>query len=331
MKGGMAMRSRGWPRALPCLMGALLLALPASAGATFPGDNGRIAFSWFSRTEDELGMSPTTVKRSIDVARPDGRGRRTLRGCTEVGGVPESGDCSIDYLSPAWSPDGKRLAFDAGTRLALMRSDGTGFRLLEQHTTDDGSPAWSPSGTRLVFSGAETEGGETDLYVLDLASGRVRRLTEGGGRSPDWSSRGRIAFVRGRHPDRSGFRRGEGDVYTIRPDGRDLRRITRRRGAAPTWSPRGTRLIFARQRRFGSFSLYVVGADGRGLRRLRRPGAGPDAARWSPDGRQIVHRSFEGTLVVQRLGGSRTREIAPGGFGGTYSFGAGGFDWQPRP
>jgi Tol biopolymer transport system component len=329
------MRTLGMLRALTCstiAAGALLLALPAAAPATFPGANGLIAFSWFHLQEDELGQHPTTIKRSIDVARPDGRGRRTLRGCTEVGGMPESGDCSIEYFSPAWAPNGRRLAFDAGSRLALMRSDGTGFRLLEQHTTDDGAPAWSPSGTRLVFSGVEQEGGEADLYILDLASGRVRRLTEGGGRSPDWSSRGRIAFVRGRRPDQSGFRPGEGDVYTIRPDGTGMRRITRRRGADPEWSPRGDRIIFARQRRFGPFSLYVVGADGRGLRRVTNRGAaGAEIARWSPDGRFLAQRGFEGPLMVRRLGRTRAREIAPSGHGGEYSFGPGAFDWQPLP
>jgi dipeptidyl aminopeptidase/acylaminoacyl peptidase len=303
------------------------LAMPAPAPAAFPGANGTIAFGWAERHEDELGQMPTRAKRAIDVGRPGGQGRRSLRACVEVDGQPDSGDCSIEYGTPAWAPRGRRLAFDAGTRLAVMRSDGTGFRLLPQITSDDGEPAWSPDGRRLVLSGVEEVGGESDLHILDLATGRARRLTSDGGRSPAWSSRGRIAFTRGGSPSHP----GSGAVHTVRPDGRGLRLLARR-ASHPSWSPRGTRLVVVRPRRRLT-ALWVVRADGTGLRRMITPGAdNPQQPCWSPDGRQIAYTGFEGNLVAQRLRDRRIRQVAPGGFNAETSFGASAPDWQPlRP
>jgi TolB protein len=309
------------------IAGALaVLAMPAPAAAAFPGGNGRIAFTWFELREDELAQNPTTVKQSIDVARPGGQGRRSLRFCEEVDGQPGSGDCSIEYLSPAWSPDGKRLAFDAGTRLAVMRSDGTGFRLLPQVTSNDGEPAWSPDGRRLVLTGPPPSGGRRDLHVLELASGEPYRLTSDGGRSPAWSSRNRIAFTSGGSADRP----GTGAVYTIRPGGGGLRRLVGR-ASDPSWSPGGTRLVVVRPRRRLT-GLWVVRADGSGLRRMVTPGAdNPERPCWSPDGRQIAYTGFDGTLVAQRLRDRNVREVVRGGSGAEYSFAASAPDWQPLP
>ena len=302
------------------------LAMPAAASAAFPGENGRIAFRWFELSEDELAQNPTTVKHSIDVARPGGKGRRTLRSCVEVDGQPDSGDCSVEYHSPAWSPDGSRLAFDAGTRLAVMRSDGTGFRLLPQVTGDDGEPAWSPDGRRLVLTGPPPSGGRSDLHVLELATGEPYRLTSDGGRSPAWSSRNRIAFTRGGSADRP----GSGAVYTIRPGGGG-QRLLARRASDPSWSPRGTRLVLVRPRR-ALTSLWVVRADGSGLRRMVTPGADdPRRPCWSPDGRQIAYTGFGGSLVAQRLRDRRVQEVARGGSGAEYSLAASSPDWQPLP
>jgi TolB protein len=305
---------------------AAALAMPAPASAAFPGANGSLAFGWAERHEDELGQMPPTAKRSIDIARPGGHGRRSLRECTEVDGQPDSGDCAIEYLTPAWAPGGRRVAFDAGTRLAVMRSDGTGFRLLPQVTSDDGEPAWSPDGRRLVLSGVEEVGGESDLHVLELATGRARRLTSDGGRAPAWSSRNRIAFARGGSPSHP----GSGAVHTVRPHGRGLRLLVRR-ASHPSWSPRGTRLVVVRPRRRVT-ALWVVRADGGGLRRMVTPGAdNPQQPCWSPDGKQIAYTGFEGNLVAQRLRDRRIRQVAPGGFNAESSFGASGPDWQPLP
>lgn len=196
----------------------VLSAAGAPAGqAAFPGANGQIAVAAFSFSQSE-GSPIERSARSIDAVAPDGSGRRSLRACNRVTGMPDRGDCSIEYRSPAWSPKGKSVAFEAGARLALMRSDGTSFRLLEQQTADDGDPAWSPNETQLVFTGLAGGSGQSDLYVLDLLSARSTRLTFRGARSPAWSSDGRIAFTRGGRPDEP----GTGDVYTVRPDGSGL-------------------------------------------------------------------------------------------------------------
>jgi TolB protein len=328
---------------------SLALALPAGVQAAFPGANGRIAYSWFSSQGGYLETDPITLVRSIAVVSPTGSRRRSLRSCTQVvdaSGVPQEpdrGDCSIEYHSPAWSPNGKRLAFDAGTRLAVMRSDGSDFRLLAQQTADDGEPAWSPDGHRLVFSGArsaEPEAG-TDLYILDLRGGHLRRLTFRGGRdrSPAWSSRDRIAFTRGGVPLAPGtgnaFRSGTGNLYTVRPNSRGLRQLTFRNGSDPAWSPNAGKLIFVRGRQRGrtwSSRLFTMRADGGGLRRVTTAGADyPDHPSWSPDGKLIGYHGFDSGVWVQRMDGRSLRQVATGGVGATYYFDAVEHDWQPLP
>jgi Tol biopolymer transport system component len=336
--------------ALALASGGLALVLPAGAQAAFPGGNGRVAFASYSSSSEGFSESdPRTVVRSIDVVAPNGSGRRSLRACRRVGLVedgdlvpvaPDRGDCSIEYNSPAWSPDGKRLAFDAGARLALMRSDGSGFRLLAQQTANDGEPAWSPNGRRLVFSGARTPDPDagTALYVLGLESGRVRRLTFRGGRdhSPAWSSRGRIAFTRGGEA----FRPGSGNIFTVRPDSRALRQLTYRNGSDPAWSPHASKLIFVRGRqrargRGWGYSLFTVRAAGSGLRRVNTPGAdAPNQPSWSPDGKRIAYHGFDepaSCVSAQRLDGSELRKLAECGLGSQGAMGGFSTDWQPLP
>lgn len=106
-----------------------------------------------------------------------------------------------DVFTPAWSPDGTRLAFSlfdtAGHRdLALIRTDGSGFRRLTDHPEDDRYPAWSPDGTRLAF--ISYRNGAPNLYLLDPGSGDVTPLTAspGGVFNPAFSpDGGRIAVV----------------------------------------------------------------------------------------------------------------------------------------
>lgn len=262
---------------------SLFFAGPASA--TFPGKNGRVAYE--ASGEQDVGDPPDSIQAIADVTA-SGRGQRRLAGCTIEDERPVRGNCAIGYFAPAYSPDGTRIVFDAGRQLAIMNSNGSGVQLLARQTDNDSEPAFSPSGRRLVFTGRTRVRGhrKLNLYILDPRSGRTRRLTQRGGRQGAWSSRNRIAFVRG------------GDIYVLRRGG-SSRRLTR--GAQPDWSPHGSKLVFVRDG-----DIYTAPLSGLRPRRLRIGTGEGRLPVWSPDGRTIAYE-----LAVAAVGLSATSSGAP--------------------
>ena len=95
----------------------------------------------------------------------------------------------------------------------------------------DTRPAWSPDGRRLAFQ--RRQDGNTDVWVMTLPTGSVRRLTSNVAfdGEPAWWPGSRIAFASGRT--------GSRDVWSILPDGTGLHRVLARSGrdSDPAWSP----------------------------------------------------------------------------------------------
>jgi TolB protein len=139
--------------------------------------------------------------------------------------VIESPDEFTDYGEPAWSPDGKDIAYavltsDGESGIKFVRMGGSGQPIAVPNA-DGYEPSWSPDGRRIVFSGpAAAAGGFGPLLVVDLATHRVRRLTSLVASGPAWSPGGkRIAFA-AKNAD------GSTQIYLVNPDGSNLTQLT---------------------------------------------------------------------------------------------------------
>lgn len=94
-----------------------------------------------------------------------------------------------DDSTPAWSPDGKQIAFtstrDGHYQIYLMDVNGGNLRRVSRGAATDWSPTWSPDGKWLAFT--SNRDGAPNIYVMDLNGGNVNRLTSDGGDRPSWS------------------------------------------------------------------------------------------------------------------------------------------------
>ncbi|HET7758831.1 MAG TPA: hypothetical protein VFK62_02830, partial [Gaiellaceae bacterium] len=163
----------------------------------------------------------------------------------------------------------------------------------------DLSPAWSPDGSRIAFSrlaSADTPLRQATLYVADADGSNVRQLGSAPlhGVSPAWSPDGaRLAFVSfddaSDPPCPLASCPPNGELYVVGADGSGLMRLTRSTAddEHPSWSPDGTRLAFASGFDFHGQGhspwLMVIHATGGRATRVGRFGGVLDPS-WSPAG-----------------------------------------------
>ena len=198
---------------------------------------------------------------------------------------------------PLWSPDRSRIAFAKqvlgagdGWDFWVMNADGTGAHRLCSGLVGKSGREWSPDGTRIALT--RTDGSNVDVYVVEVATGQLTRLTAttGEDRDPSWSPDGaHIAFT----SERDGNR----EVYVARSDGGSVRRLTndQARDASPSWSPDGSRILFVSSQS-GTSELHLMTMDGLQARKLTNGAhSSSDLPRWSPDGSHIAFQIADGS------------------------------------
>jgi len=171
----------------------------------------------------------------------------------------------IAEYNPSWSPDGSKIAFDAGKGVWVMNSDGSGRHRLTG-TFSYGAPSWSPNGTKLVYSSYPQFSSTGQLYIVSVATGRVHSLVKGF--APAWSPNGTtIVFTRKASVTAS-------DLWLVNADGTGLRRLTKTPGlfeVFSSWSPDGSQIaVWAEGQgtQPDEMTLYLMNKDGTGSHSL---------------------------------------------------------------
>jgi TolB protein len=226
--------------------------------------------------------------------------RPLLCGCSNSAEIPSS-------LMPAWSPDGRRIAFIQNVRgnndLYVMNADGSHKRVLTHDEARETDPSWSPDGKSIVFTSGFD--GATGINVIG-ADGTGLRLVDGDDQpsDPEWSPDGsRIVYVNG---DREGER---GQIAVMNADGssRHLVLSDDEWHVSPAWSPDGKQIAF--EGGIDDSFIDVVNADGSGRRRLTFTGGESEPA-WSPDGKiTYTSEGDDWNLIVMNADGSDAHQL----------------------
>lgn len=258
------------------------------------------------------------------VARADGQGLRRLTTDRQYSEIDSRNAVSQD---PAWSPDGRAVAYSRGSPLinasSFQRVESAEIMVIDTQSkrskriasgiaygrpTVDASPAWSPDGRFIAFVRSTHYGKQPGIFIVGSDGKGLRRVAKRAAVSVDWSPDGKsLAYAAG-FPDLT----SDGRVGTI-----DLATGSTRQFRVPhaydvSWSPSGHQLAVVGGDFTGNFGLAIATSRGHLIRRI--PTRGPAiGVTWSPDGQQLAYGTRSGVYVV-RSDGQNTRQFLSNAF-----------------
>lgn len=192
---------------------------------------------------------------------------------------------------PSWSPDGKKIAFqaywDGNWHIYTVNTDGSGLKQMTSGEFDHREPHWSPDGTTLAFS--SDKNGSYDIWTLQIVSEQMKAVTsaEGNESGPAWSPDGaNLAYVS--ETD------GNFQLVTQSAESSEASSLYAAKGklTGASWSPDGNQVLI-NEHKDVTANLMRVGADGQGTSTLSEAGEDvfPFRHSWTSDSTMIYTAS----------------------------------------
>src|SRR5580700_8358368 len=237
---------------------------------------------------------------------------------TEIGGKPQPLTHDHFYKqTPAWSPDGKTIAFTsdkAGTADIYTLDLATKNERRVTRLGDSAAlrPVWSPDGTRIAF---QQQGGAT--YIVDLATGAIKeaiKTTYAPGR-PSWAKSGNALSMAVLRPYSHRYREGTSLIETMDLKSGKLtltepapyKSITTRGVDGPIYSPDGSQMVFVMDGYLWTRPVDANGIPTSEARPINEEMS--DAPSWSGDGKRLLYLSNGKLRIVDADGATPPRDV----------------------
>jgi len=233
--------------------------------------------------------SPPAQRYQLTVADADGANARVIL------------ESHLPVMSPAWSPDGQWLAYvsfeNKRSSIYVQQVSSGERRLVSGRVGINGAPAWSPDGRKLLVT-LGGSAGTPNLYILDLGTQQLSRLTDG----PSIDTEGTFA-ADGQSVYFTSDRSGGPQIYRIGLEpGAKPRRISFEGSynARPRLSPDGTQLVMVTQD--GPNYRIAVQDLASGTARILSHGRLDASPSFAPNGAMIIYSGIEGGhSILQRV------------------------------
>ena len=202
---------------------------------------------------------------------------------------------SQPIMSPAWSPDGKQLAyvsFEHHRSQIFIQNVASGARhVVASYPGIDGAPAFSPDGKRLAMT--LSKDGSPDVYILNLSTGHLRRLTDDPSIDTEaaWMPDGKSLVF-------TSDRGGGPQIYQISADGGQAKRLTfdGNYNAGASVSPDGSHIAMVHGSG-GSYQIAVLDLK-TGLLQTVSKGPLDESPSFAPNGSMILYAAEHGNRGV---------------------------------